>query len=87
MLFSSPEFIYAFLPIVFLGFVLSHRLGSRSAVLYWLIGSSLFFYGWWNPRYLVLIVVLIVANFGLSRAILAAPHPPRASAGCWRAWR
>ena len=73
MLFSSPEFIYAFLPLVFLGFVLSHRLKSPSAVLYWLIASSLFFYGWWNPRYLVLIVALIAANFALSRAILAAP--------------
>jgi alginate O-acetyltransferase complex protein AlgI len=72
MLFSSPEFLFAFLPLVFVGFVLCHRLKSRSAVMYWLIASSLFFYGWWNPRYLALIAVLIAANFGLARAIAGA---------------
>lgn len=75
MLFSSPEFLFVFLPVVFLGFVLSHRLASPTAVLYWLIASSLFFYGWWNPRYLVLIGILIVANYALSRAIANAAAP------------
>lgn len=30
-----------------------------------LCGASLFFYGWWNPVYLVLILASIGANFGL----------------------
>jgi hypothetical protein len=70
MLFSGPEFIYVFLPVVFLGFVLCDQLKSRAAVLFWLIACSLFFYGCWSPKYLILIVVLIVANFALSRLIL-----------------
>jgi alginate O-acetyltransferase complex protein AlgI len=72
MIFSSSVFIFVFLPVVFLGFLLSHRIKSRAAVLYWLIACSLFFYGWWNPRYLILIAVLIAGNFGASRAIHAA---------------
>jgi D-alanyl-lipoteichoic acid acyltransferase DltB (MBOAT superfamily) len=76
MIFSSSVFIFVFLPVVYLGFLISHRLKSRSAVLYWLIASSLFFYGWWNPRYLVLIAVLIAANFILSRAIASANSQP-----------
>jgi alginate O-acetyltransferase complex protein AlgI len=73
MVFSSAVFIFFFLPIVFIGFVVTQRLaGSRRVVLYWLIASSLFFYGWWNPRYLLLIAVLLAANFGASRAIATA---------------
>jgi alginate O-acetyltransferase complex protein AlgI len=69
MIFSSSAFILGFLPLVYIGFLVCHLLKWRSAVIYWLIGSSLFFYGWWNPRYLILIGVLIAANFGVSRAI------------------
>jgi D-alanyl-lipoteichoic acid acyltransferase DltB (MBOAT superfamily) len=72
MIFSSSVFIFAFLPLVYLGFLLSHRVQGRVAVLCWLIASSLFFYGWWNPRYLLLIAVLIAANFLAARAIAAA---------------
>jgi len=81
MVFSSSIFIFGFLPVVYLGFLISHQLKSRSAVLYWLIASSLCFYGWWNPRYLILIAVLIGANFGISRAIAAATAVRRRK--CW----
>jgi alginate O-acetyltransferase complex protein AlgI len=72
MVFSSAAFIFFFLPAVFIGFIIAQRFQSRLVVLYWLIASSLFFYGWWNPRYLILIAVLLAANFGASRAIVAA---------------
>lgn len=31
--------------------------------LYWLVGCSLFFYSWWNPRYLALLLFSILINF------------------------
>jgi len=43
-------------------------LGSRDKhkpALTWLVLSSLFFYGWWNPAYLILIIFSIIINYGL----------------------
>src|SRR4051794_10611009 len=71
MLFSSPEFIFCFLPIVCSGYLLLQRWLSQRSAMVWLIGASLFFYGWWNPKYLWLICALILANFGLARAMEA----------------
>ncbi len=38
----------------------------------WLVLASLFFYGWWNPAYVLLIVISVVANFGLAQAIIGS---------------
>jgi alginate O-acetyltransferase complex protein AlgI len=62
MLFSSNSFIFLFLPASLLGYQLLSRFG-RSALLAWLTFISLFFYGWWNPAYLILLVGSIILNF------------------------
>ena len=66
MLFNSYVFIFAFLPIVLLGFHLSSKYLSQTKVLLWLVVSSLFFYGWWNISYLVLITFSIGFNYIIS---------------------
>ena len=66
MLFNSYIFIFAFLPIVLLGFHLSSKYLSQTKVLLWLVVSSLFFYGWWNISYLVLITFSICFNYIIS---------------------
>ena len=66
MLFNSYVFIFAFLPIVLLGFHLSSKYLSQTKVLLWLVVSSLFFYGWWNVSYLVLIIFSISFNYIIS---------------------
>ena len=63
MLFNSYEFIFLFLPITFLVFFAIARLGHEIAIA-WLVIASLFFYGWWNPSYLILILFSMVVNFG-----------------------
>lgn len=63
MLFNSYEFIFAFLPLTLLGFFLLGRWGKQRAAIAWLVLASLFFYGWWNPPYLVLLILSIVLNF------------------------
>ena len=63
MLFNSYEFIFGFLPLVFLGFLLLARAGIPSLVQVWLVLCSLFFYGWWNYKYLVLILGSILCNY------------------------
>ncbi len=63
MLFNSYIFIFLFLPVTLLGF---HLLGGRSQprlTMLWLVTASLFFYGWWNPSYLVLIIGSMLFNY------------------------
>ena len=62
MLFNSYEFIFLFLPVCFIVFFFAARHGREVAVV-WLVLASLFFYGWWNPVYLVLILISMIVNF------------------------
>lgn len=64
MLFNSYEFIFAFLPVAVLLFYVIGRWVGHIGAIAWLIAASLFFYGWWNPAYLVLLAVSIGVNFG-----------------------
>ena len=63
MLFNSYEFIFGFFPLVFLGFLVLARAGMPALVQVWLVGCSLFFYGWWNYKYLALILASILFNY------------------------
>ena len=71
MLFNSPEFLFAFLPLTLGIYYLLKRHEGRSA-LYWLVAASLFFYGWWNQAFLLLIGLSITANFFIAKAMRAA---------------
>lgn len=68
MLFNSFEFIFLFLPITLSVFFLlgknTLQIKQQLPVL-WLVLTSLFFYGWWNPLNLPLIVISILVNYGL----------------------
>lgn len=72
MLFTSFQFIFAYLPIVFLGFFLSHRLLGREWAATWLGAASLFFYGWWNVNYVPLLLASIAFNYAVG--YLVAKH-------------
>ena len=69
MLFSSPEFLFAFLPITLVGFYVAAQFAERRIALIWLVAASLFFYGWWNPALLPLLIVSIAVNFGMGRLL------------------
>ena len=71
MLFNSPIFLFAFLPLALAGFFLAGRLG-RTPAAGWLILCSFVFHGWRNPAFCVLLSVSIGFNFGASRLIAAA---------------
>src|ERR1039457_7737723 len=69
MLFSSYSFLFFFLPTTLVGFgLLSRHRGAKAAKI-WLVLASLFFYGWWNPVYVGLIVASMMFNFSLGRHI------------------
>jgi len=71
MLFNSHVFLLGFLPLCLIGFHLVGRYAGRRAAIVWLIFSSLFFYGWWNPSYLWILGASIAINYGLGRALSA----------------
>ena len=62
MLFHTPEFLFLFLPITLLGYFFIGRLSWKGAFA-WLAFASLFFYGYWNPKYVLLITTSIVFNY------------------------
>jgi alginate O-acetyltransferase complex protein AlgI len=76
LLFNSYIFIFAFLPIALSGFFLAAGIGRVAAGI-WLVLASLFFYGWWDPRFVPLLIISVAANYALSELILALPSRPR----------
>jgi alginate O-acetyltransferase complex protein AlgI len=73
MLFNSYAFMFVFLPA---SLVLYYALGrvARGAATAFLAAASLFFYGWWDPRYLLLLVASILFNYAVGTAIARRPR-------------
>lgn len=77
MLFNSYEFIFFFLPLAVAGFYLvSKVLGPRAARV-WIVACSLFFYGWWDYRYVALLLSSVFVNYGLGLWIDNTPEHSR----------
>lgn len=72
MLFTSYEFLLLFLPATIAGFFCVARFSHRFAAS-WLAGASLFFYGWWNPKLVVLLLASIAFNFAAGRMLARRP--------------
>lgn len=70
MLFNAHSFIFLFLPITLLIFHFLSRRGQVTYAISTLIVASLVFYGWWEPSYLLLILVSIGVNFCLSELMV-----------------
>ncbi|MCG3675056.1 MBOAT family protein [Aliarcobacter butzleri] len=70
MLFNSYEFIFIFLPVMF---VVYFYLNSKRLILgakIWLVVGSLFFYSYWNVIYLPLILLSIFVNYGVGLSLV-----------------
>ena len=65
MLFNTYEFIFLFLPLTVFIFHLIGKQGHHRIAIAWLVGASLFFYSWWNPAYLGLMLFSIIFNYGV----------------------
>lgn len=70
MLFNSAAFLFVFLPVVLAGYFLVLRYMGKLPSQFWLFLASLFFYGWWNPAYVTLILGSMLFNFYLGRYLL-----------------
>ena len=69
MLFNSYTFVCLFLPVTLVAYALLSRLHHRRTSIAWLVAASLFYYGWWEPRYLLLLLPSTLFNYGSGIAI------------------
>ncbi|HEX7388941.1 MAG TPA: MBOAT family protein, partial [Acidiphilium sp.] len=75
VLFNSSVFVVGFLPVFLAGFALAGwRFGPRAALSVLLL-ASLFFYAWWKPVLLPLLVGSILGNHALLRAMRGSRRP------------
>ena len=79
MLFNSYAFIYLFLPITFAGYFVLNRKKLILAAKTWLVLASLFFYGYWNPIYILLILGSIVFNYAVGSTLIRKRGSPVSS--------
>jgi hypothetical protein len=69
MLFQSVQFLFLFLPLVWLGFVVLHLRAGLNTALTFLVAASAFFYAWHTPHYLLIIAVSICVNFTIGKRL------------------
>ncbi|MFV0562308.1 MBOAT family O-acyltransferase [Malaciobacter mytili] len=69
MLFNSYEFIFAFLPFTFFIYFYLNKKRLTKASKFFLVASSLFFYSWWNPIYLPLILISMIFNYVIGTSL------------------
>lgn len=69
MLFNSYIFILVFLPVCIIGYFSINHLSGDKGAKFFLLAMSLLFYGYYEPSYLVIIVISIIFNFNISRII------------------
>ena len=82
MLFNSYAFLFGFLPGVTLAFFAAARASARTASVV-LVLASLFFYGWWNPKYVPLLLCSAAFNYAMSRGLLLAEAQHRRALKNW----
>jgi alginate O-acetyltransferase complex protein AlgI len=74
VLFNSPEFLFLFLPITYLGWRFARLYGVINPF-FFLILASLFFYGYWQPSSLIILLISLGSNFTLGRLIIRKTAP------------
>jgi alginate O-acetyltransferase complex protein AlgI len=65
MLFNSPIFLFVFLPSTLVAYFFMGKVAGARAACGTLVIASLIYYGWWNTKYLLLIIPAIVVNAAL----------------------
>ena len=77
MLFNSAPFILVFLPVSLVGFRLLLWRGGEREVVGWLLLLSLAFYGYWNWRFLPILMGSILANYAIGALLQRVSTRPR----------
>jgi D-alanyl-lipoteichoic acid acyltransferase DltB (MBOAT superfamily) len=78
MVFSSLIFIFGFLPITLIGFLICSKIDVGLSKLF-LCVASIVFYGWWEPRWVPVLLMSIVFNYAMAAAIIRRSNSERSS--------
>lgn len=70
MLFNSHVFLFVFLPLTLVVVLGLARAGAPKAAKAALFVASLFFYGYWDPRYVALLIAILAVNYATVKALL-----------------
>ncbi len=81
MLFNSYIYIFFFLPVSALIYFALNRYRLIQAGNAWLVLASLFFYAYWNPVFLPLIVGSMLVNYGIGTVLSRNAHGARGLRG------
>ena len=79
MLFNSYAFIFLFLPITFAGYFILNRKKLTLAAKTWLVLASFFFYGYWNPIYILFLLGSVVFNYAVGSILIHKSNSPASS--------
>jgi alginate O-acetyltransferase complex protein AlgI len=74
MLFTSLIFLFAFLPVTYVVFWCLRSARQRQI---WLTITGYVFYGYWDPRFCLLMAFTTLVSYSAGRAILTATDPKR----------
>jgi alginate O-acetyltransferase complex protein AlgI len=77
VLFNSYVFIFAFLPVVLVGYAWLRRYPERGWTIAWLVIASLFYYAWWKPEFLLLLLGSVSANYIFGKALVSGRLSPK----------
>ena len=80
MLFNSLEFLLIYLPLTLLGWFF---ISKKELKLTWIIVLSLVFYGYWNWRYVGLLLLSIVIDFYCGNRILSTLNTNKSASKKW----
>lgn len=75
MVFSSIAFLFAFLPVTLLLYYICRDITWKNVIL---LITSLVFYAWGEPVYVVLMIISILFNYFIGRDIEESSHPKAA---------
>jgi D-alanyl-lipoteichoic acid acyltransferase DltB (MBOAT superfamily) len=70
MLFNSYVFIFVFLPLVLLGYLFLRKSKNQLWPIAWIALASLFYYGWWKPVFLLLLLSSIAVNLAFGMLLI-----------------
>ena len=73
MVFSTPIFLYGFLPLMLAVYYLLPRPVRNG----WLVAGSYFFYGWGNPLYILLLLFSTLLDFACALSMPGAGRRTR----------
>ena len=67
MIFNSFEFLFLLLPLAIAAYFALNRWASHYAGRIWLTVASVFFYAWWDARFVALLAASVVFNYVVGR--------------------